>query len=139
MSAILSGIVAFFGFFKWSSFVNWVLRGITFGKMLLVNGAITLTLLAYCKAVFEIIQFIYEKSNQFIKLVDNLTSGAGNEILIWAMDIFKALGVWNAFVDVYNIFFIPLASLVAIYAFKLLLKFLHSMQMTLISFNVARI
>ncbi|WP_169940134.1 hypothetical protein [Campylobacter sp. RM15925] len=139
MPAILAAFGAFFTFEKWDKVVQWVLRGITFGKMVAVNLAIVVTIGLYCGAVTTLLLFVYEKSNQFINLINDMTSGASNDILAWAMDILKAFGLWNAFVDVYSIFSVPIISLFVIYGYKLGLRFLHSIQMTLISFNVARL
>lgn len=139
MPAILSAIVAFFTFGKWDKVVQWGLKIVTFGKILAVNGAIILAIVAYCTAVIKLLLFVYEKSNQFINLINDMTSGASNDILAWAMDILKAFCLWNAFVDVYNIFSVPIISLFVIYATKLLIKALHSFQMTLISLHISRL
>ena len=139
MPALYSAIVWFFRTFLAEKFVGWVLKGITFGKMVLINTALFALVIAYGWAVFKLIMFVYEKINQFISFLSDISSGGSNEILAWAMDILRALGVWNAFVDVYNIFSAPIVSIITIYLYKLGIKFLRSVQLNLTVLNIARL
>lgn len=139
MPALYSAIVWFFRTFLAEKFVGWVLKGITFGKMVLINTALFALVIAYGWAVFKLIMFVHNSINKFISYLSNLTSGGSNEILAWAMDIFRALGVWNAFVDAYNVFSVPIVSVILLYVYKIGFKVLHSMQLTLTTFNIARL
>lgn len=139
MPALYSAIVWFFRTFLAEKFVGWVLKGITFGKMVFINTALFVLVIAYGWAAFRLIMFVYEKTNQFISFLSDISSGGSNEILAWAMDIIRALGVWNAFVDVYNIFSVPIVSVILLYVYKIGFKVLHSMQLTLTTFNIARL
>lgn len=139
MPALYSAIVWFFRTFLAEKFVGWVLKGITFGKMVFINTALFALVIAYGWAVFKLIMFVYEKINRFISFLSDIASGGSNEILAWAMDIIRALGVWNAFVDVYNIFSVPIVSVILLYAYKIAFKVLHSLQLTLTSLNIARL
>ena len=139
MPALYSAIVWFFRTFLAEKFVGWVLKFITFGKMVFINTALFALVIAYGWAVFKLIMFVHDSVNKFISFLSDITSGGSNEILSWAMDIIKALGVWNAFVDVYNIFSAPIVSIILLYAYKIAFKVLHSMQLTLTTFNIARL
>ncbi|MEH1010564.1 hypothetical protein QM027_06865 [Campylobacter concisus] len=61
MPAIIAMIVNLFGFFKWGKVVDFVLRGITFAKMVIINGLLFASILAYVAAVLVILNFIYTK------------------------------------------------------------------------------
>lgn len=139
MPALYSAIVWLFRTFLAEKFVGWVLKGITFGKMVFINTALFALVIAYGWAAFRLIMFVYEKTNQFISFLSDISSGGSNEILAWAMDIIRALGVWNAFVDVYNVFSVPIVSVILLYVYKIGFKVLHSMQLTLTTFNIARL
>ncbi len=136
MPALYSAIVWFFRTFLAEKFVGWVLKGITFGKMVFINTALFALVIAYGWAVFKLIMFVYDSINKFISFLSDITSGGSNEILAWAMDILRALGVWNAFVDVFSA---PIVSIILLYAYKIAFKVLHSMQLTLTTFNIARL
>lgn len=138
MSAILSALGWFFRFELWERFVGLVFKTITFGKMVLVNTALVVAVIAYGGAVLKLLLFVYEKTNYLITYINNMTSGAGDEVLTWAMDVIKAFGIWNAFVDVYNVFSVPIISIFVIFAMRLALKVLHSLQRTLVAYSVAR-
>ena len=138
MSAVLSALGWLFRFELWERFVSFVFKTITFGKMVLVNTALVVAIIAYGAAVLKLLLFVYEKTNYLISYVNNMTSGAGDEILSWAMDVIKAFGIWNAFVDVYNVFSVPIISIFVIFAMRLALKVLHSLQRTLVAYSVAR-
>lgn len=118
---------------------NWFLKGVNFASMFLLNGFIVAAVLAYCWAILKLFMFVYEKTNQFISFLSDISSGGSNEILAWAMDIIRALGVWNAFVDVYNVFSAPILSIITIYLYKLGIKFLRSVQLNLTTLNIARL
>ena len=138
MPAILSALGWLFRFELWDKFVGLVFKTITFGKMVLVNTALLLAIFAYGAAVLKLLLFVYEKTNYLITYINNMTSGAGDEVLTWAMDVIKAFGIWNAFVDVYNVFSVPIISIFTIFAIRLALKVLHSLQRTLVAYSVAR-
>lgn len=138
MPAILSALGWLFRFELWERFVGFVFKTITFGKMVLVNTALLLAIFAYGAAVLKLLLFVYEKTNYLITYINNMTSGAGDEVLTWAMDVIKAFGIWNAFVDVYNVFSVPIISIFTIFAIRLALKVLHSLQRTLVAYSVAR-
>lgn len=139
MPALYSAIVWFFRTFLAEKFVGWVLKKVTFGKMVLINTSLFALVIAYGWAVFKLIMFVHESINKFISYLSNLSSGGSNEILAWAMDIIRALGVWNAFVDAYNVFSVPIVSVILLYVYKIGFKVLHSMQLTLTTFNIARL
>lgn len=138
MPAILSALGWLFRFELWERFVGFVFKSITFGKMVFVNTALVVAILAYGAAVLKLLLFVYEKTNYLITYINNMTSGAGDEVLTWAMDVIKAFGIWNAFVDVYNVFSVPIISIFTIFAIRLALKVLHSLQRTLVAYSVAR-
>ena len=125
-------------FFVWLGVVDKVRRYINFAAMVVVNTAITAAVFAYAAAVLALLLFVYNKTNYLITYINNMTSGAGDEILTWAMDVIKAFGIWNAFVDVYNVFSVPIISIFTIFAIRLALKVLHSLQRTLVAYSVAR-
>ena len=125
-------------FFIWLGVVDKVRRYINFAAMVVVNTAITAAVFAYAAAVLALLLFVYNKTNYLITYINNMTSGAGDEVLIWAMDVIKAFGIWNAFVDVYNVFSVPIISIFTIFAMRLALKVLHSLQRTLVAYSVAR-
>lgn len=118
---------------------NWFLKGVNFASMLILNGFIVAAVLLYCWAILKLFMFVYEKINQFISFLSDISSGGSNEILSWAMDILRALGVWNAFVDVYNVFSAPIVSIIIIYLYKLGINFLRSVQLNLTTLNIARL
>lgn len=125
-------------FFIWLGVVDKVRRYINFAAMVVVNTAITAAVFAYAAAVLALLLFVYNKTNYLITYINNMTSGAGDEVLIWAMDVIKAFGIWNAFVDVYNVFSVPIISIFVIFAMRLGLNTLHSLQRMLISYSIAR-
>lgn len=139
MPALYSAIVWFFRTFLAEKFVGWVLKKVTFGKMVLINISLFALVIAYGWAAFRLIMFVHDSINKFISFLSDISSGGSNEILAWAMDIIRALGVWNAFVDVYNIFSVPIVSVILLYVYKIGFKVLHSMQLTLTTFNIARL
>ena len=125
-------------FFIWLGVVDKVRRYINFAAMVVVNTAITAAVFAYAAAVLALLLFVYNKTNYLITYINNMTSGAGDEVLIWAMDVIKAFGIWNAFVDIYNVFSVPIISIFVIFAMRLGLNTLHSLQRMLISYSIAR-
>lgn len=139
MNAIVSIISLVFKFFKWGKVVDFFFRSITFAKMLIVNLALASVFITYVYAISNLISFVYDKFNAFIKLVDNLSSNGSNETLSWAMDVVKSFGVWNAFVDTYDLFSGALISLFVIYASKLFIKFLRNIQLSLVSFSISKL
>lgn len=138
MPAILSALGWFFRFELWERFVGLVFKTITFGKMVLVNTALVIAIIAYGGAVLKLLLFVYEKTSYLITYINNMTSGGVDDTLSWAMDVIKAFGIWNAFVDVYSVFSVPIISIFVIFAMRLALKVLHSLQRTLIAYSVAR-
>lgn len=139
MGALYSAIVWFFRSFIAEKFVGWVLKKVTFGKMVLINTFLFALVIAYGWAAFKLIMFVHDSINKFISFLNDISSGGSNEILSWAMDIIRAFGVWNAFVDVYNVFSVPIVSVILLYVYKIGFKVLHSMQLTLTTFNIARL
>ena len=133
--AILSWIA---NFFVWLGVVDKVRRYINFAAMVVVNTAITAAVFAYAAAVLSLLLFVYNKTNYLISYVNNMTSGGVDDTLTWAMDVIKAFGIWNAFVDVYNVFSVPIISIFVIFAMRLGLNTLHSLQRMLISYSIAR-
>nr|DAF96590.1 MAG TPA: hypothetical protein [Inoviridae sp. ctTUL13] len=125
-------------FFVWLGVVDKVRRYINFAAMVVVNTAITAAVFAYAAAVLALLLFVYNKTNYLITYINNMISGAGDEVLTWAMDVIKAFGIWNAFVDVYNVFSVPIISIFVIFAMRLGLNTLHSLQRMLISYSIAR-
>lgn len=125
-------------FFIWLGVVDKVRRYVNFAAMVVVNTAITAAVFAYAAAVLSLLLFVYNKTNYLISYVNNMTSGAVDEIFSWAMDVIKAFGIWNAFVDVYNVFSVPIISIFVIFAMRLGLNTLHSLQRMLISYSIAR-
>ena len=139
MGALYSAIVWFFRSFIAEKFVGWVLKGITFGKMVFINTALFALVIAYGWAAFKLIMFVHDSINKFISFLSDISSGGSNEILSWAMDIIRAFGVWNAFVDVYNVFSVPIVSIITIYGMRLGLKIFHSLQNTLMAYSIAKL
>jgi len=139
MPALYNALAWIFGADILEKIAKWFLKGVNFTSMLLVNGFIVAAVLSYCWAILKLIMFVYEKTNQFISFLSDISSGGSNEILAWAMDIIRAFGVWNAFVDVYNVFSVPIVSVILLYVYKIGFKVLHSMQLTLTTFNIARL
>lgn len=139
MSALYSALSWIFGFFSWSKVVDYIRKRVTFGAMVVVNTSLLVMLFAYAAAILSLLLLVYNKTNQFISFLSDITSGGSNEILAWAMDILRALGVWNAFVDVYNIFSAPIISIITIYAMRLGLNVFHSIQNTLMSYSISKI
>ena len=139
MPALYAAAVAFFRFVIWEKGVQVALRSILFPKVVFINITIAALVVSYLAAVLNIVIFVYNKANDLINLIDKVTDGGSNEILTWAMEIFRALGVWNAFVDVFNIFSPVIASLVIIYAYKVGYKFLRSVREALVSLSIAKL
>ena len=139
MSALYSALSWIFGFFNWSKIVAYIRKKVTFGAMVVVNTALVVMLFAYGAAILSLLLFVYNKINQFISFLSDISSGGSNEILAWAMDILRALGVWNAFVDVYNIFSVPIVSIITIYGMRLGLNVFHSLQNTLMAYSIAKL
>ena len=139
MSALYSALSWIFGFLNWSKIVTYIRKKVTFGAMVVVNTALVVMLFAYGAAILSILIFVYNKTNQFISFLSDISSGGSNEILAWAMDILRALGVWNAFVDVYNVFSVPIISVITIYGMRLGLKIFHSLQNTLMAYSIAKL
>ena len=137
MPAILSAITWFFRFFIAEKAVNLALKFASFGWMVTINVAIMAALVAYGGAVLKLILFVYEKTNQFIDFVNNFSVG-GDDLTVWVMDIFKTMGAWNAFVDVYRIFSAPILSIFVILAVRLGLKIAHGMRNTLVTYFIAK-
>lgn len=139
MSALYSALSWIFGFFNWSKIVAYIRKKVTFGAMVVVNTALVVMLFAYGAAILSLLLFVYNKINQFISFLSDISSGGSNEILAWAMDILRAFGVWNAFVDVYNIFSVPIVSIITIYGMRLGLNIFHSLQNTLMAYSIAKL
>lgn len=138
MPAILAGIVAFFRFFKWSNLVSWVFSSVTFGSMLGINLIILGLSFAYFASILKILEFIYSKSNYIIEYINNFNNLA-DDIFSYGMIVLKSLGIWNAFVDVYNIFSVTFAALIVIYASKLFLIGAKAVRENLIALCISKI
>ena len=138
MPAIIAMIVNLFGFFKWGKVVDFVLRGITFAKMVIINGLLFASILAYVAAVLVILNFIYTKFNYIVDYINNLSVG-NDKIVITSMMVLKSLGAWNALCDVFAIFSPVLLSFFVIYATKIGIFVFKNARDTLISFILAKL
>ena len=138
MPAIISMIVNLFGFFKWGKVVDFVLRGITFAKMVIINGLLFASILAYVAAVLVILNFIYTKFNYIVDYINNLSVG-NDKIITTSMLVLKSLGAWNALCDVFAIFSPVLLSFFVIYATKIGIFVFKNARDTLLSFIIAKL
>ena len=138
MPAIISMIVNLFGFFKWGKVVDFVLRGITFAKMVIINGLLFASILAYVAAVLVILNFIYTKFNYIVDYINNLSVG-NDKIVTTSMMVLKSLGAWNALCDVFTIFSPVLLSFFVIYATKIGIFVFKNARDTLLSFIIAKL
>ena len=138
MPAIISMIVNLFGFFKWGKVVDFVLRGITFAKMVFINGLLFASILAYVAAVLVILNFIYTKFNYIVDYINNLSVG-NDKIITTSMMVLKSLGAWNALCDVFAIFSPVLLSFFVIYATKIGIFVFKNARDTLLSFIIAKL
>ena len=138
MPAIIAMIVNLFGFFKWGKVVDFVLRGITFAKMVIINGLLFASILAYVAAVLVILNFIYTKFNYIVDYINNLSVG-NDKIVTTSMMVLKSLGAWNAFCDVFAIFSPILLSFFLIYAAKIGIFIFKNARDTLLSFVIAKL
>ncbi len=137
MPAILSAIAWFFRFFIAEKAVNLALKFASLGWLVTLNVAIMAAFIAYGGAVLKLILFVYEKTNQLIDFVNGFSTG-GDTVTAWVMDVIKTSGIWNAFVDVYHIFSVPIVSIFVIFAAKLGLKIVHGMRNTLVTYFIAK-
>lgn len=131
-------IVNLFGFFKWGKVVDFVLRGITFAKMVIINGLLFASILAYVAAVLVILNFIYTKFNYIVDYINNLSVG-NDKIITTSMMVLKSLGAWNALCDVFAIFSPVLLSFFVIYATKIGIFVFKNARDTLLSFVIAKL
>lgn len=138
MPAIIAMIVNLFGFFKWGKVVDFVLRGITFAKMVIINGLLFASILAYVAAVLVILNFIYTKFNYIVDYINNLSVG-NDKIVTTSMMVLKSLGAWNALCDVFTIFSPVLLSFFVIYATKIGIFVFKNARDTLLSFVIAKL
>ena len=138
MPAIIAMIVNLFGFFKWGKVVDFVLRGITFAKMVIINGLLFASILAYVAAVLVILNFIYTKFNYIVDYINNLSVG-NDKIVTTSMMVLKSLGAWNALCDVFAIFSPVLLSFFVIYATKIGIFVFKKARDTLLSFIIAKL
>lgn len=138
MPAIIAMIVNLFGFFKWGKIVDFVLRGITFAKMVIINGLLFASILAYVAAVLVILNFIYTKFNYIVDYINNLSVG-NDKIVTTSMMVLKSLGAWNALCDVFAIFSPVLLSFFVIYATKIGIFVFKNARDTLLSFIIAKL
>ena len=138
MPAIIAMIVNLFGFFKWGKIVNFVLRGITFAKMVIINGLLFASILAYVASVLVILNFIYTKFNYIVDYINNLSVG-NDKIVTTSMMVLKSLGAWNAFCDVFAIFSPIFLSFFIIYATKIGIVVFRFVRETLITFILAKL
>lgn len=138
MPAIIAMIVNLFGFFKWGKVVDFVLRGITFAKMVIINGLLFASILAYVAAVLVILNFIYTKFNYIVDYINNLSVG-NDKIVTISMMVLKSLGAWNALCDVFAIFSPVLLSFFVIYATKIGIFVFKNARDTLLSFIIAKL
>ncbi|WP_103569491.1 fatty acid synthesis protein [Campylobacter concisus] len=138
MPAIIAMIVNLFGFFKWGKVVDFVLRGITFAKMVIINGLLFASILAYVVAVLVILNFIYTKFNYIVDYINNLSVG-NDKIITTSMMVLKSLGAWNALCDVFAIFSPVLLSFFVIYATKIGIFVFKNARDTLLSFVIAKL
>ena len=138
MPAIIAMIVNLFGFFKWGKIVDFVLRGITFAKMVIINGLLFASILAYVASVLVILNFIYTKFNYIVDYINNLSVG-NDKIVTTSMMVLKSLGAWNALCDVFTIFSPVLLSFFVIYATKIGIFVFKNARDTLLSFIIAKL
>jgi len=138
MPAIIAMIVNLFGFFKWGKVVDFVLRGITFAKMVIINGLLFASILAYVAAVLVILNFIYTKFNYIVDYINNLSVG-NDKIITTSMMVLKSLGAWNALCDVFAIFSPVFLSFFVIYATKIGIFVFKNARDTLLSFVIAKL
>lgn len=103
MPAILSALAAVFKFFRFGDIANFLLKKAIVLPLLPIELTLVGILVTYFVNLVILLNFIYTKINELINLINNLSTANG-EVLGWASDIAKSLGLWNAFVDVWNIF-----------------------------------
>ena len=138
MPAIIAMIVNFFGFFKWGKVVDFVLRKITFAKMVVINLLLFASILSYVAAVLVILNFIYTKFNYIVDYINNLSVG-NDKIITTSMMVLKSLGAWNALCDVFVIFSPVFLSFFVIYATKIGIFVFKNARDTLLSFVIAKL
>ena len=137
MPAIIAMIVNLFGFFKWGKVVDFVLRKITFAKMVVINLLLFASILSYVAAVLVILNFIYTKFNYIVDYINNLSVG-NDKIITTSMMVLKSLGAWNALCDVFAIFSPIFLSFFLIYAVKIGIVVYKFARETILSFVVAK-
>ena len=138
MPAIIAMIVNLFGFFKWGKVVDFVLRKITFAKMVVINLLLFASILSYLAAVLVILNFIYTKFNYIVDYINNLSVG-NDKIITTSMMVLKSLGAWNALCDVFVIFSPVFLSFFVIYATKIGIFVFKNARDTLLSFVIAKL
>jgi hypothetical protein len=138
MPAIIAMIVNLFGFFKWGKVVDFVLRKITFAKMVVINLLLFASILSYVAAVLVILNFIYTKFNYIVDYINNLSVG-NDKIITTSMMVLKSLGAWNALCDVFVIFSPVFLSFFVIYATKIGIFVFKNARDTLLSFVIAKL
>ncbi|QKF91754.1 hypothetical protein [Campylobacter sp. CCUG 57310] len=133
MPAILSAIAAVFKFFRFRNLGNLVIKKAFWFPIAAVETILVGILVTYFTNLVLLLNFIHTKINELIGHINNLSTANG-EVLGWASEIAKSLGLWNAFVDVWNIFSPILLIILLIYGLSMGIKFFSFIRSRLIEY-----
>ena len=130
-------VLAILGFF--GSFVKkWASAAVRFGAMLAISVFILGFVVTFYVGLMSLAFITLSNVNS---LIDYINSYAGNtdEIIALFFNVLKALGIIEAFKDVYTIFKPFLFTAISLIALKILIKGLESFRKTLLYLFISRI
>ena len=133
MPALLSAFVAVFKFFRFRNVANFIIKKAFWAPIVAIETILIGILVTYFVSLVSLANFIHNKINELINLIDNLSTANG-EVLGWASDIAKSLGLWNAFVDAWNLFLPIFLTILIIYGSLIGIKFFSFFRSRLIEY-----
>ena len=129
MPALLSALSWIFGRLKLGELAGFVIKKITFSKVVLIEIAMFALMILYFGALIGIANFLFSQLFDIFNFTKSLTSPTGgNEVTSIALAVLSSLGVFKAFWDVFNLYTPIFISLFLMIGAKIGIKLLEKLR-----------
>ena len=129
MPAILSALSWIFGRLKLGELAGFVIKKISFSKVVLIEIAMFALMVIYFGALLSIVNFLFGKLFEIFSFTKTLTNPtSSNEVTSTALAVLSTLGVFKAFWDVFNLYSPIFISLFLMLGTKIGIKLLEKLR-----------
>lgn len=118
----MNWIIKFFG-------LNYTVSLSKVAIMTTINGLIFASKIIIVGSFITIVLFVFNKFYDLLTTVNTLVSNSDTSSTVsWALQVVASMGVWDAFVDTFAIYSVPLISLIVLFLTKKGLTILESIR-----------